>query len=227
MKRILCTFFVLLFSGLLVASPQVHTFPALDTANTFTALQTFNAGVAGATGSFSGQITSTLATGTAPFSVASTTTVANLSVQLHNGLTAPGSAIVGISDTQTLTNKTLTRVQAGTTAPTCSVTGAGTGATCSIASNSNDNSGNLQINTGTTPGTSGTWTLTFNAGWPSAGFCSVSLGNANTTLNARATVFNNSNGSSASQSGPWDNNGVAPTASQATAFLINYVCVGH
>jgi len=54
-----------------------------------------------------GQITSTLATGTAPLSIASTTVVPNLNAQLHNGLTAPGSAIVGISDTQTLTNKTI------------------------------------------------------------------------------------------------------------------------
>lgn len=131
------------------------------------------------------------------------------------------------SGAETLTNKILTRVQVGTTAPTCSVTGAGTAATCSLASNSNDNSGNMQINTGTTPGTSGTWTLTFNASWTNAGYCSVSLGSGNTTLNARATVFNNSNGSSASQSGNWDNNGVAPGASQSTAFLINYVCIGH
>ena len=57
--------------------------------------------------SFSQPITSTVATGTAPFSIASTTVVPNLNAQLHNGLTAPASAIVGISDTQALTNKTI------------------------------------------------------------------------------------------------------------------------
>jgi hypothetical protein len=65
--------------------------------------------------SASGQIASTLATGTAPLSIASTTVVPNLNSQLHNGLTAPASAIVGISDTQSLTNKTLTGASTGNT----------------------------------------------------------------------------------------------------------------
>jgi len=56
--------------------------------------------------SFSQPIISTVAIGTAPFSIASTTVVPNLNVALHGGLTAPASAIVGSSDTQTLTNKT-------------------------------------------------------------------------------------------------------------------------
>lgn len=55
----------------------------------------------------SGPIISTVSTGTAPFSIASTTVVPNLNSQLHNGLTAPASAIVGISDSQVLSNKTL------------------------------------------------------------------------------------------------------------------------
>jgi hypothetical protein len=87
---------VLLLAAAFVASPQVHTFPALDSNNAFTG-----------SNSFSQQIVSTVATGTAPFSVSSTTLVSNLNAQLHNGLSAPASAIVGISDTQTLTNKTL------------------------------------------------------------------------------------------------------------------------
>lgn len=41
--------------------------------------------LSGTTGSFSGQITSTVATGTAPFSIASTTRVDNLNVQYLNG----------------------------------------------------------------------------------------------------------------------------------------------
>ena len=64
--------------------------------NTFTGSNTFTQ-----------QIVSTVATGTAPFSIASTTQVTNLNAQLHGGLAAPASAIVGISDTQTLTSKTI------------------------------------------------------------------------------------------------------------------------
>jgi hypothetical protein len=52
-------------------------------------------------------ITSTVATGTAPLVIASTTVVPNLNAQLHNGLTAPASAIVGINDTQALINKSI------------------------------------------------------------------------------------------------------------------------
>lgn len=60
------------------------------------------------TWTFSSQLVSSVSTGTAPFSIASTTVIPNLNAQLHNGLTSPGSAIVGVTDTQTLSNKTLT-----------------------------------------------------------------------------------------------------------------------
>ena len=56
---------------------------------------------------FTGQITSEVTTGTAPFSVASTTKVANLNADSLDGQTAPSGTIVGTSDSQTLTNKTL------------------------------------------------------------------------------------------------------------------------
>lgn len=47
-------------------------------------------------------------TGTAPFTVSSTTKVSNLNADLLDGQSAPDGTIVGTSDTQTLTNKTLT-----------------------------------------------------------------------------------------------------------------------
>ena len=56
---------------------------------------------------FTGQITSEVTTGTAPFSVASTTKVTNLNADTLDGQTAPSGTIVGTSDTQELTNKTL------------------------------------------------------------------------------------------------------------------------
>ena len=62
---------------------------------------------------FTQQIISTVATGTAPFSIASTTVTPNLNAQLHNGKTAPAGNIVGDTDTQTLTNKTLTTASSG------------------------------------------------------------------------------------------------------------------
>ncbi len=57
--------------------------------------------------SASGQITSTVSTGTAPFSIASTTQITNLNAQLHGGLAAPASAIVGLTDSQALSGKTI------------------------------------------------------------------------------------------------------------------------
>lgn len=64
-------------------------------------------------GSFSGIITasrfvSTVASGTAPLTVSSTTLVNNLNADLFQGRTPPSGGLVGDTDSQTLTNKTLT-----------------------------------------------------------------------------------------------------------------------
>jgi hypothetical protein len=65
------------------------------------------------TGTFGGSPTlsvplnSSVATGTGPLIVASTTQVTNLNAQLHGGLAAPGSAILGLTDSQAPTNKTI------------------------------------------------------------------------------------------------------------------------
>lgn len=58
--------------------------------------------------SASSQITSTVSTGTSPFAISSTTVNTNLNADLLDGQHAPSGTIVGTSDTQTLTNKTLT-----------------------------------------------------------------------------------------------------------------------
>ena len=55
-----------------------------------------------------GQFISTVTSGTAPFVVLSDTQVTNLNASFLRGKTPPSGTIVGTTDTQTLTNKTLT-----------------------------------------------------------------------------------------------------------------------
>ena len=55
-----------------------------------------------------GQFISTVTSGTAPFVVLSDTQVTNLNASFLRGKVPPSGAIVGTTDTQTLTNKTLT-----------------------------------------------------------------------------------------------------------------------
>lgn len=92
------------------------TIARTDAANTFTGTQTF-----------SGQIVSSLATGTAPFSIASTTNVANLNASSLNSatFTAPGPIGSGTASTgafTTLTSNGATTFTANT-ASTTSTTG--------------------------------------------------------------------------------------------------------
>lgn len=61
------------------------------------------------------QLISTVATGTAPLVVSSTTQVANLNASQLGGLNPPASAIVGVTDTQTLTGKTYDTAGSGNT----------------------------------------------------------------------------------------------------------------
>ena len=60
-------------------------------------------------------LSSDVATGTAPLTVASTTAVANLNADLLDGQHAPSGTIVGTSDAQTLSNKTLSSNTVATT----------------------------------------------------------------------------------------------------------------
>ena len=184
---------------------------------------------------FAQQIVSTVATGTAPLSIASTTVVPNLNAQLFNGKTAPVGNIVGDTDTQTLTNKTLTNPALSNptsqhylgsgTAPTCSVTGAGTGATCdaTTVSGATDFSGIITFHTGTSPSASGTFTLTFNAAYGTSGFCTLMLVNFGGAWNARATVIGTNFTTNVAQEN-WDNNAVSLTAS--LTYQMVYVCGG-
>jgi len=57
--------------------------------------------------SVNGQIESQATSGTAPFIVSSQTTVENLSAKFLDGKSAPSGSIIGTTDNQTLTNKTI------------------------------------------------------------------------------------------------------------------------
>jgi hypothetical protein len=61
----------------------------------FSGIPNFSGGFLATTGSFSGQITSTLATGTAPFVITSTTVVPNLNASSVNGCTFPVPCPIG------------------------------------------------------------------------------------------------------------------------------------
>ena len=73
--------------------------------STFTYLQNTNINSSGI--HTASRIVSTVTTGTAPFTVASTTVVSNLNADQLDGQHAPSGTIVGTTDTQTLTNKTI------------------------------------------------------------------------------------------------------------------------
>lgn len=59
------------------------------------------------------RLISTVASGTAPFTVTSNTVVTNLNADFLRGKSGPSGDIVGTTDTQTLTNKTLTAPSVG------------------------------------------------------------------------------------------------------------------
>lgn len=119
----------------------------------------------------SGQLTSTASTGTAPLVVASTTVVPNLNAQLHNGLTAPASAILGLTDAQAPTNKTFTTASNGNTvtllnaqANAAPITGTGAAATVytyTLPANTVANLKGFRLNAGWNHST-GTASVTYN-----------------------------------------------------------------
>ena len=78
---------------------------------------TLTGGLSGTTAAFSGQITNTIATGTAPFAITSTTLVSNLNVQYLNGqLGSYYAAASSLASYLPLAGGTLTGTLSGTTA---------------------------------------------------------------------------------------------------------------
>ena len=108
--------------------------------------------------------------------------------------------------------------------PACSVTGAGTGASCSVRAASTDNGGSIEITAGTTPSASGTATLLFSSPFPSNAFCTFDLSNSGSkSWQPRATATVASFGTTQNMAN-WDNNTVALVVS--ANYDINYVCMG-
>lgn len=95
MRRILAVaFFVVCVAILLNGQQQNYGSNAVtNAAQTFSGLQTFSNGIATTTLSASGQITSTLASGTAPLVIASTTTVPNLTLSNHAQMQFCGTTV--------------------------------------------------------------------------------------------------------------------------------------
>ncbi len=104
--------------------------------------------------SFSGQITSTLATGTAPFLVSSTTTVTNLSAGYLGGATfaSPGAIGSSVPNTGAFTTLTSTSTVTGTQLVSSVATGT---APLSVTSTTNVPNLNASTLTGNAVGTSG------------------------------------------------------------------------
>lgn len=135
---------------------------------------------------------------------------------------ATGTVLVANSIMTGLT--TLKRVQLNGASPTCSVTGAGAGATCTVSLGSSDSGGALTINSGTAPGNNGVFTLTFSSSFGINGdMCPGTLANNGLTWNARASLIGGL-GNLTTATWLWDNNAVNLTASTGSAYSMVYWC---
>lgn len=145
--------------------------------------------------------------------------------------------IATLTGTETLTNKTLTTPTANdirgvsritstaALAPTISVTGFGTGPSAPLSTGSSDLVGRVNVTAGTTPGTSGTITVTFSSALGANGsVCVATLANGDGTWNPRATVITGSMTTTAAVFN-WDNNSVNLT--NAATYALHYVCMGR
>lgn len=104
------------------------------------------------------------------------------------------------------------------TAPTPTGSGFGTGASYAADTGSSPWAGIITATCGTTAGTSGTLTLTFNAVGSNAPACLVTLAQGSTNWNARATAFVQSS-STTTCVFAWDNNaGTVCTSSNTVKF---------
>jgi hypothetical protein len=107
----------------------------------------------------------------------------------------------------------------------CSVTGAGTGATCSPATGSSISNFGVFITTGTSPSSSGTVTANFGTSFTgSAPTCIAGLDDTNTAWSATALPPHQTAVSNSSVTFSWNNNGTKLTASGN--YRIGVHCIG-
>lgn len=119
----------------------------------------------------------------------------------------------------------LGRVQASGSAPTCSVTGAGTGAACNMLTTASDSVGSMFIVAGSGSGSTGSVTVTFSSSLGTNGaFCLFQLGNGSGAWNPRASIQPTS-GLSSSVSANWDNNGASLV--NTSSYTISFLCFGR
>lgn len=114
-------------------------------------------------------------------------------------------------------------ITSGTTGPTLAGTGFGTSPTLTLDTGSTDFAGIVTVTAGTTPGSSGTLTVTFNTtNGTNTPAVIANLMNGTGTWNARATEFISSAGTGSFVIA-WDNNAANLTASSTYKFT--YVTV--
>lgn len=155
-------------NGALIINPEVSTWDYPGTAGlAYTVYRLGNVGIGTSVGIneklvidgnvSANRYTSTVADGTAPFTVTSNTLVTNLNADFLRGKVAPSGNIVGTTDAQTLTNKNLTTPIIGSGGANFSGT---TGLTNLRASSSASGTLTLPAETGTLVSTASVGVLT-------------------------------------------------------------------
>ncbi|MGC2744676.1 MAG: hypothetical protein WA672_15985 [Candidatus Angelobacter sp.] len=147
----------------------------------------------------------------------------NTILGFRNQFAGVGGGAVAMAGAGTHFN--LSRILVGGPAPTCSITGFGSGATCSPQAGSSDSGGQLSFAPGTAPASHGTISLNFSSSYgTNAAFCVFMPVNGGQGWNPRASLIGASNDKT-SDIVNWDNNGVAFSGSGSIA--VHYWCGGR
>jgi len=213
------------------ASYPSITSASLSANNTWTGIQTF-----------SQPIVSTVSTGTAPFTVSSTTAVTNLNASFLLGKTwaipaAIGSTTPAAGTFTSLTGSTF--YTSGGSAPSVSCAGLDTG-TCVLLTGSTNSSGTIQLQPNGSPGYSGTAVITFGGGFGATNglSCVFTLDSTSTgAWNQSLNIAGNLGPSNVQVAGFINNTHVeaswyydSSANHNLTAGLnynIDYICIGH